>query len=118
MSSASPPPEHSPAETSVALNRLVTVGFWCSVFTVVLVVIVVMLEAAEVLWPGFLLGIGFITLLAGFVLSIIGLTQRRRIDRQNHKLAVAGLVISATVVVVIPILVVLAFAFFLNDFFT
>ena len=74
ISNASPPPGHSPADTSVALILSAVVGFWCSLFTLVLVVTIVMLEATEVLWPGFLLGIGFITLLTGFVCSIVAMT--------------------------------------------
>ena len=102
----------------MALTRSAVVGFWCSLFTLLLVVIIVMLEATEVLWPGFLLGIGFITLLTGFVCSVVAMTRRRRIDRQSHRMAVAGLVISAVVVVAIPILLLLAFFIFLKESFT
>ena len=118
VSSAFPPPDSTPAQTSVAANRIALVGFGCSVLSLLLLVTIVMLEASEVLWPGFLLGIGFIAFLAGFVLSIIGLTKRNRIDRQNYKLAVADFVITVVVAVAIPFLVVLAFASFLNDYFT
>ena len=102
----------------MALIRSAVVGFWCSIFTLVLVVTIVMLAATDVLWPGFLLGIGFITLLTGFVCSVVAMTRRRRIDRQSHRMAAAGLVISAVVVVAIPILLLVAFFIFLKESFT
>lgn len=116
--STAPPPGPPSADTSVTLNRLAKVGFWCSLFTLVLLVAIVALEASGVAFPGFLLWIGFVTLVAGFAFSLVGLIKRRRIDRQNHRLAVAGLVMSALVTVAIPILIFLVIAAAINDLFT
>ena len=41
---------------------------------------------------------------------MVTVSKRSRIDRQNYKLALAGLVITGVVVVAIPFLMALAFA--------
>ena len=110
MSSAVPPPDLTPAETSVAANRIARVGLGCSVLSLLLVVTLVIFEASDFDAPVFLFGMGFIAVFVGGVLSMVTVSKRSRIDRQNYKLALAGLVITGVVVVAIPFLMALAFS--------
>ena len=105
-------------DISVAAGRIAVTGFGASVFFLVLVALIVMLEAGGPGAPGFLYGISLVALGLGLVLSIVGLSKRHRISRKDHRLAVAGLVISVASIVALPFLLIVAFAMFMGDFFT
>ena len=117
MSSAVPPPDLTPAETSVAAHRIALVVFGCSVLSLLLVITIVILDASDFDAPVFLFGIGFIALFVGSILSIVGVSKRSRIDQRSYKLSLAGLLITGVVVVAIPLLTALAFALSLDDLF-